>query len=71
MAKKKDTKEIVITMAAGFLKILIDRLYGESRYFDMRVSRIKRGVWSVKLEVQESDYDYFNNLIEEIQGKSV
>jgi hypothetical protein len=58
-------------MAAGFLKILIDRLYGESRYFDMRVSRIKRGVWSVKLEVQESDYDYFNNLIEEIQGKSV
>lgn len=71
MTKKKDTKEIVIKMAAGFLKILIDRLYGESRYFDMRVSRIKRGVWSVKLEVQESDYDYFNNLIEEIQGKSV
>ena len=64
-------KQIDVNMLAGFLKILIDRLYGESRYFDMRVSRIKRGVWSVKLEVQESDYDYFNNLIEEIQGKSV
>jgi hypothetical protein len=71
MGQKENMKQIDVNMSAGFLKILIDRLYGESRYFDMRVSRIKRGVWSVKLEVQESDYDYFNNLIEEIQGKSV
>lgn len=71
MKQKENMKQIDVNMLAGFLKILIDRLYGENRYFDMRVSRIKRGVWSVKLEVQESDYDYFNNLIEEIQGKSV
>ncbi len=63
MAKNQFTKMIRTDMAAGFLKILIERLAGEEHPFDMKLRRIARGTWQVDVCTTATDYEYFSDLL--------
>ena len=63
MAKQDFTKTIRQTMTAGFLKALINRLADEENPFDMKVRRIKRGIWEVDVLKTDQSYGYFRDLM--------
>ena len=63
MAKQEFTKTIRQTMTAGFLKALINRLADEENPFDMKVRRIKRGIWEVDVLKTDQSYGYFRDLM--------
>ena len=63
MAKQEFTKTIRQTMTAGFLKALINRLADEENPFDMKVRRIKRGIWEVDVLTTDQSYCYFRDLM--------
>lgn len=63
MAKQEFTKTIRQTMTAGFLKALINRLADEENPFDMKVRRIKRGIWEVDVLTTNQSYGYFRDLM--------
>lgn len=63
MAQQEFKKVVRQTMAAGFLKALIERLADEQNPFDMKVRRVERGTWQVDLLTTEKDFEYFRNLL--------
>ena len=65
MAKEVFTKTVRKTMAAGFLKKLIEKLADEENPFDMKVRRITRGFWQVDILTTKKDYEYFRDLLDD------
>ena len=63
MAKDELNKKITAEISAGFLKMLIEKLADEEKPFDLKVRRIKRGVWEIDLYTNGESEDYFTDLI--------
>lgn len=63
MANNSLDKKINAELSAESLKRLIEYLANEEKPFDLKVRRIRRGVWQIDLYTSGENEQYFTDLI--------